>query len=272
MDYNKHKVSSIIQRPFLRSVAALLVLPLCAAGVVLFLTLTSRQPSYNTTAPSPVITQQAAVIDQGVEITWHAAQPGAHSIVGYAIERSRQGSEFKHIGRTLGNRVETFLDADGKAGDVYRVITEDDQNPAHRSAPSDEIAASSAKPGETIIAQSDHPAQVLGLSTIDRRAPPDEQATGLQTLATQALKDLKNDLDKRQPTRVDSKLTALQEYYHRILKLFPQLSPAQKHMLAQECDRHMLQLETDLHALPETKHLDVMTAIAGCNAIKESAR
>jgi hypothetical protein len=229
----------------------------------------------NTTIPpAQVIVNQAVVVDQGVEVSWLTGQPGDHPISGYSIERSRQGGDFSLVGHVKESSI-SYVDAEGQAGNVYRVIAEDDQQPSNHSVPSEGVTAAAAKPGDAIVVApaAPEPTQQSPSDTLLplSQTPPSEVAVmGLQNLTMQAANALDGAISSRNTSSTNSALDTLQGYHSQILSAFPRLSLSQKTSLAQSCDQQVSLLEPDLHILPENAHMDGLLVLAGCDAIKDA--
>lgn len=227
-----------------------------------------RQPADGHSETSaPVIVTQAEVVSQGVRVVWLEAQPNPLTISGYAIERSRDHSNFTQIGRVEKKSLQ-YLDAEGRNGDRYRVVSVG----AQHSKPSEPITAALPKPGSNFVVASLPSSRVLGSTTPNSQADtPAEQVIRLKSAIDTAFADLDSILASRNFTETASYLHALQNYQHESLLLLPNLSPAEKASLAQACADHANNFEAILHILPEDSQMDGMLVAAGCDAMQEGA-
>ena len=224
------------------------------------------KPSNVAIPPSPVIVEQAVVIDQGVSVTWLEAQPGTYPVGSYVIERGRGSSGFKRIARVDDSFLK-YLDAEGRTGDAYRIIAEDTRHPAERSDVSEAVVASPALPGNVAVTTAPvH--HTLGISTA---GTPDTGADELQKLMARAFVEFDAALARNNVAAARNHLNELQNYQRHILFLVKQLSPAWKVSLANVCAEQADMFRTNLYLLPESDQLDGMIVTAGCDAIREAA-
>lgn len=247
----------------------LLLLLVCVLGMgMMFTGRSGQQHTKATLPPAQVIVGQAVVVDQGVRLDWLAAQPGTHPVGGYLIERRRDNGSFTHIARVEKISLH-YLDAEGKTGDVYRVIALDDRQPAGRSAPSASVLATAAKPGSTVVIESSSGLNVLGLTTPVESGGVEKKIVTLQEHMARLFAALDADLARNNFAAVNSHLTALQDYQRQILNAWPRLSPDQKRASTEVCIKHEAIFEANLHVLPERAQLNGMLVAAGCSAMRE---
>lgn len=216
--------------------------------------------------PTQIIVKGATSTIQGVYLEWLEGQAGKHPIDGYIIERNRANSDFTFVARVEKISL-SYLDAEGQPGDAYRVFAQDDQKPAKRSAASQPIVVTPAKPGEAVLATTSPPQ-----AKIDQTAAPGTKADTLQKFITQAFTDFDTALNRRDTESARGKLTILQNYLRQALTLFPQLSPAQKMLLVNTCNQNLGVFEANAHTLTEQDQMDSLLVIAGCGAIVDSAQ
>ncbi|MFA5004336.1 MAG: hypothetical protein WC498_03625 [Candidatus Saccharimonadales bacterium] len=238
------------------------------------------------TAPAQVIVGQAVVTDQGVQVSWLASQPGTYPIQSYAVESDRQGAGFQVLDRVSGDSL-TYLDADGKVGDSYRIIAEDGQDPANASPASDVAVAVSQQPGDTVAVAppadtAGSPGTVAITDQATNTAPDssrtmstDMQVANFNTMAAQATKTLDvilDSSDKKDDSASAGLLSGLQRSHQQILNGIDQLTPIQKRSVVQSCTQQLMVLEPDFYVLPESGQLDGLLALAGCEAIQSTAQ
>lgn len=228
------------------------------------------------TPPTQVIVTKAVVTDQGVEINWIAAQPGTDPIGDYVIQKRGQNGDFTQIDQ-VGADALSYIDASGQAGDTYRVIAEDDQDPANSSTPSDLAVAATQEPGSSIAVVSPDaaPAPDSVSSPLSSPAPGTSSAPSQDTVAplqanvTQNVAALGSAVSKNDVAKTQGILNSLQGYHQQILTSFPRLTAAQKQSFAQGCQQQLLTLETDVYLLPESSLPDGLLVLSGCDAIQE---
>lgn len=243
-------------------VAALFIL-FAAAGALIYRQPPSASENLFVVTPTPVVLEQAEVIAQGVRVSWLKSQPGLHPINGYIVERSRDGRAFERIARTEAVFLE-YVDADGRAGDTYRIFAEDSGHPAGRSPASDLVIATTPKPGTTVIrAPASVATHVLGASST--------QIDLLQKLIAQTFTDVDTALSRNNLSAAQEHLHNLHMYQRQILSLWPQLETAQKTSLAQVCANQAELFEANLHRLSEDSQFDGMLVLAGCSVMQDGA-
>lgn len=236
----------------------LLALPLLIVIGSLMLPWGRLSAETDTSVPAKVIAKEAIVIDQGVQISWLAAQPGTHSIGGYVIEKNQDGG-FKPLARVEKVSL-SYIDSDGMIGDTYRIIAEDIQQPPKHSPASDQLTATLKKPGSTFLITTAYGSTGAGNTTPE----------ALQSLLVQAFTELDKALIHRAP--IEKYLNALQSYQKQVLGLFPQLPASQKTILAKTCADQMPMFEAAMHTMPEHNRMDGLLVHAGCDAIQDAAR
>lgn len=124
-------------------------------------------PNITPTCPAPVIIKEVKATERGVELRWTASQPGSKPLGVYIIERAEDGRHFAFVARVEKSFL-SFLDAEGRAGDTYRIITEDTTGKNGRSEPSQPMVAS-ASPGMTVMVSPDSTPMYWGLRTATRQ-------------------------------------------------------------------------------------------------------
>ncbi len=106
-----------------------------------------------TTAPLVI---KATADDQGATISWQASQDGTFPVHTYQIFRKNADGQFGQVGE-VATGITQYLDSAGKEGDVYKLTSSDDQQPADVSLYSDEITAAAPQPVSAPTAPSTAP-------------------------------------------------------------------------------------------------------------------
>jgi hypothetical protein len=253
---------------FLRRYRLIITLLLVTLGGIALPKASVFERSALAVQPTAVIPKKAVVIDQGVALAWFPARPAAHPIGGYVIERNRQGGGFTRIARAEAVFSE-YLDADGRSGDTYRIITEDNQRPARRSKESEPMTAAPARPGSNVVfmPQTEH---VLGTSTtVEQASSPDARVILLQNLLSQAYATFDRAVAHNNQEVARGQLMVMQDYQRQILRLWSQLSVGQKTSAAQLCKNNTDIFDANAFLLPEEDQLNIALVQAGCVAIDE---
>lgn len=233
-------------------------------GIFWSLAVTSTHKSTQASPPTKVIMQQATITDQGIQLSWLPAQAGGHPISGYVIER-KHTSGYKTAGRVEASSL-SYIDNDGRVGDIYRIIAEDTQQPAMRSASSETLAATRTEPGSSVKVAAAAPSQVLGFTT------PSNEPSVLQQNLSLGFTTFDTLLTNHDLQASRTTLTALQKNQQHILAILPNLPADQKAAFAAICTSNAAIFDANLHLLPEADQMDGMIVVAGCNAIQAGAQ
>jgi hypothetical protein len=214
--------------------------------------------------PARVIVDQAEVIDQGIRITWLKAQDGSSPISRYIIEKSRAGSDFKEVGY-VSNELFSYIDTNGQAQDAYRIIAEDNQQPAHHSAPSENAVGTPPKAGNAVVLA---PATAGRPKSPDPSGTPEMQAAQLLTSSSNIFATFQGSLAKKDMPGLENQLALMQKYQQQILMLLPRLSSPQKTLLIQVYANQANVFAMQIHQLPESLQMDGLLVQAGYKVIQ----
>jgi hypothetical protein len=216
--------------------------------------------------PTQVIINEANVSGQGVYISWLEAQSGSFPIARYIIERSSDGNKFTQIG-VVDKNIHIFTDPIGKDENVYQIIAEDNQKPAHRSLKSEPVASAAPQAGANAI--------IMPKTTIKNPSddqPLDAKIAELQNLSSQAARKIGTLLTSKDDGTLSANLTSLQQYQRQILSLMPQLSLAQKTAVSQATTEQSGLITAKLYLLPSDLQMDGLVVQAGYQAIRDTAQ
>ncbi len=97
------------------------------------------------TPPTAPLILKASADDQGVTIDWEASGVGSFPVKAYQIYKQNSDGQFSQIGE-VGADLGQFLDSSGRAGDIYKLTSIDDQQPANTSPDSDQSTAGGTSP------------------------------------------------------------------------------------------------------------------------------
>lgn len=215
--------------------------------------------------PAPVIIKEAKATKRGVALHWAASQPGSKPLGVYIIERAEDGRHFAFVARVEKSFL-SFLDAEGRAGDTYRVIAEDTTGKNGRSEPSQPMIAS-ASPGMTVMVSPDSTPNVLGAT---HGSTPDITADQLSRVMAAAFTNLRQALTNHDAATIRQSLGSLQNSHKSALEMWRNLGRDGKQVLKQTCTEHATAFQADLLALPEWARADGTLAEAGCRAIMDA--
>jgi hypothetical protein len=244
-----------------------LLLLLLLGSVLLFGTNPKKNDTSTSLGPARVIIGKAAIVDQGVQLNWLAGQPGTYPLDGYSVQRSRAGSSYQQIA-FVDKQILTFLDADGRRGDKYRVLSRDVESKARYSKPSDTVVAAPVEPGAVSYTDTPHTG-VLGASTAAEAGTPTEKVIALLALSSQTTNAFDKAVDNKDMATAGGLLRDIQVLDRQMLALLPQVPKAQQMAAAQGCEAQTTIVQTNLYVLPESVQMDGVMAMAGCNAIKD---
>lgn len=243
-----------------------------------YVSMTALADNNTMVPPGRVTLDRAVASDQGVEITWLEADAGSFPIQNYVVERSHEHGAFQEVGR-VEKDARSYQDGEGRAGDEYRVVAEDDQAPPNRSSDSEIVAAAVADPGSIPNVATDTAPTPPIASPVESHVPAstspavssESQATALDTKKTDSLNGIEQALTTKNFEAAADQITQLQLSDRQTLALFNRLSPQRQTSLAQNCQQRSGALEADFHLLPESSQLNGLLAQAACDAIQDSA-
>ncbi|HEY5695703.1 MAG TPA: hypothetical protein VIQ80_02615, partial [Candidatus Saccharimonadales bacterium] len=193
----------------------------------------------------------------------------------YLIQKRSQNGAFTTIDQVGADSL-SYIDTSGKAGDAYKIIAEDNQDPATDSAPSDLAVATAEEPGSSVVVVPPDNSPASG--NVDSTPTPptgasDQPLTSdtiapLQTSTAQHVAALDSAVSKNDTTKSQSALTSLQGAQQQILSSFPHLTTPQKQAFAKSCQQQLPILEPAVTLLPENNQVDGLLVLAGCDAIQ----
>ena len=214
------------------------------------------------TPPSRPIPVQAVIVPQGVEVTWQPAQTGTYPIGGYIVQKRGVTFVFTQIGH-VEKESRSFIDPKGKAGDVYRIITHDTQQPFRTSAASDTLVAKDVVPGSNVANSTSNKPGYIAPTASTAAGKAQQLAQSLNA----ALGEYQPAVNSKDDAVIQANLTLIQQYQRAALGLFPSLSNTQKQPFIQLCSTYGQELNANISLLSEALRPDGQLALAACSAM-----
>gem|GEM_PF-5363774 len=216
----------------------------------------------NSSLPSQPVVTETVRIDQGVRLRWLPSQPGQHAISGYIIEKYLDDA-FMKIATTEKSTLE-YLDNQGREGDKYRVIAQDDELRPKRSSASEIAIATVMQPGQQVNRTLSTGQLQDALTRAQKEGITSEKATQLSHVLVAAFDDVDTSLKHRDQAAAGAALQLLQTAQQEGLSKLPAV---QRSQLQQVCKQKLPVFEANMRLLSEKNRLQGMMVYAGCNAL-----
>ncbi len=252
-----------------------------------------------TMPPTPPIMISALADNYQVSLVWQTGQPGTFALKFYDIFRKSSGGDFTQIAEVSGDTT-SYMDTSGQLGDVYKIASLDDQDPANVSINSDEITATAPKadaPSATLASLVPIPAdpQPVLVELPPNVKPQDVIISSVGQLNNQEPKtpvNPKDGLDNSEINQLEKQgdvrpvqlqyvvATKNQDLIKPVLDRYTQekttiyqhyssLSKDQQTTTKQNCEQQLRTLETTLVMVPDAYQAPLLIAIAQCYLIQQ---
>lgn len=113
----------------------------------------------------------------GMLISWNASQPGTYPLDHYVVQTSSDNTTYQDL-TNVDASTTSYTDANGQAGEWYRVVAVDNQSPANQSTPSDAAQAPASQSTiDTSLNETPSPSSTNGTSSSQPPQSTDNTST-----------------------------------------------------------------------------------------------